>query len=408
MNAGMQPDGKEFDLIIFGATAFTGRLASEYLAEHAPPGLKWAIAGRNREKLGQVRARLAALPHPPGEMIPIDHSNAEAVLAQVARTRVALSFAGPFARYGESVVAACAKLGAHYLDITGETLWISQMIEKHGSAARASGAILIPFSGFDSVPSDLGVWSVLKKAQKSAPERPVTKIQSLFSGRGGINGGTFETMMDTLRLSRADFRRLQDPALLVPDEARKKFQYKSSKWPERIQKERVTAPVFFMAMVNSRVVYRSHALRALLLGQADPVYEYVELQKISSRLSVPVAWGVTLLTEGLGRLGRLSPMQRIFQALGPKAGEGPSEQARESGFFHARFYAYSGQELLAQTEMSYPGDPGNKATVLMACESALCLVDAPEPPVPGGFWTPSTALGELLRTRLVSAGVVFR
>jgi short subunit dehydrogenase-like uncharacterized protein len=400
-------DTRAFDLIIFGATAFTGRLAAEYMAKNAPPGFKWAIAGRNFEKLTQVQARLVSLPSPPSETIQLDHSDWDAVFKQVARTRVALTFAGPFARYGESVVAACAKLGTHYLDITGETLWVSQMIEKYGEAAAKSGAVLIPFSGFDSVPSDLGTWAVLEEAARKNPDRPVTKIQSLFSGRGGVNGGTFETMLDVLRLSRADFKRYLDPAVLVPDEARAKYDYQDTQWPERVQAEALTAPVFFMATVNSRVVYRSHALRALKQHRPQPAFKYVELQKLGSRLSTPLAWGVALTAVAVGRVGRIAPARKLLKALGPKSGDGPSEQSRENGFFRARFYAYSGDELVAQAEMSYPGDPGNKATVLMACESALCVALGREAPVAGGFWTPSTALGAQLRERLVGAGMHF-
>ncbi len=390
--------------MVCGATAFTGQLACEYLARHAPPDLRWGIAGRNREKLESIGVRLASLPHPPREKIALDHSDAEAVLVQVARTRVVLSFAGPFGRYGESVVAACAKLGTHYLDITGETVWVSDMIEKYGDAAAQSGAVLIPFSGFDSVPSDLGVQMILEEARKSQPDRPITKIQSLFSGRGGINGGTFETMLDVLRMSWADFRKYQDPALLVPEEARKKFNYTDRKVPDRVLKLGLTAPVFFMAAVNSRVVYRSHALRSLALGQVDPPFEYVELQKVSGSLSPLVAWGMTLGAEAFARLGRFSLVRKLLQALGPKAGEGPSEHVRESGFFKAQFFGYSGRDLVAEAEISYPGDPGNKATVLMACESALCLLGVSD--LRGGFWTPSTALGVRLRERLMAAGTL--
>jgi short subunit dehydrogenase-like uncharacterized protein len=396
---------KDLDLIVFGANAFTGRLAAEYLARKPGLGLKWAIAGRNGASLEKLHAKLGELPSPPAERIVVDHSDFAAVRAQVARTRVALTFAGPFARYGESVVAGCAELGTHYLDITGETLWVSRMIEKYEAAARKSGAILIPFSGFDSVPSDLGTWALLEKARGDS--RPLTKIQGVFSGRGGVNGGTFETMMDVLRMRREELRKVQDPALLVPAKARERFAYSDCKWPERVPAEGLTAPVFFMAMVNSRVVYRSHALRALALGKPDPAFEYVELQKISTRFSGPVAWGVALAADTLTKLGRLPPVRRLYQSLGPKAGEGPSERSRENGFFRARFYAYSGDEVVGQAEISYPGDPGNKSTVLMACESALCLVAATQPPVSGGFWTPSTGLGSRLRDRLVSAGVQF-
>ena len=153
----------------------------------------------------------------------VDHQDFGAVQKIAETTRVALNFAGPFARYGESVIAACANSGTHYLDITGETLWVGEMREKYEDSARKSGAILIPFSGFDSIPSDLGAWYVQKLARKHSPSKPLTRVLDLFSVKGGFNGGTYQTLMDLLKLSPEKFEQYLDPANLVPTEKRSKF-----------------------------------------------------------------------------------------------------------------------------------------------------------------------------------------
>lgn len=403
----MQEEKRPFDLVVFGATGFTGRLAADYLSRYQKTGFRWAIAGRNRDRLDQIHAQLVASSLPPTGCFVVDHSDPKAVRRLVGKTRVALSFAGPFGRYGENIVAACAELGTHYLDITGETLWVRQMIEKYGEAAKKSGAVLIPFSGFDSVPSDLGVWNALELAGQKRPGKPITKVMGLFSVRGGINGGSFETMLDLLGLSESDNRKFHDPSLLVPDDCKERFKFPESRWPDRIKEKNITAPPFFMARINSRVVYRSQALRARELGDSQAPFEYVELLNLSPALSGLRSWGLALSAELFGRVGRLALARKLLRALGPKPGQGPSDESRESGFFRAGFFAYSGRELVSQCEMSYPGDPGNKATIVLICESALCFIFDGDrlPKRKGGFWTPSTALGDVLQKRLVSAGV---
>lgn len=395
----MSTQSRPFDLVVFGATAFTGRIAAEYLSKTPKDSLRWAIAGRNATVLQALSQSLNAHSNPPSLTQVLDHSDIHAVQALVAQTRVALTFAGPFARYGEPIIAACAAAGTHYLDITGETLWVAKMIEKYEATAKSTGAILIPFSGFDSVPSDLGVWKVLQATSRSAPDRRVTKVTSLFSMRGGLNGGTFATVIDALEQSPADRTRFQDAALLVPAAKRSDYAFRDAHWPMRVG--RVMAPPFFMAPINSRVVYRSQALRG-----ESPV-PYVELLKMPRPLRSLSAWGVSLVGKGFEFTGRLPGVAKMLERIGPKSGQGPSKSLQESGFFSAEFFAYSGNELVSRFKMAYDGDPGNRATIVLSCESALSLVRDFEslPNQVGGFWTPSTALGEVLVNRLVAAGV---
>ncbi len=401
----MQREARPFDLIVFGGTGCTGRLAARYLARRKQRGFKWAIAGRNAEKLAPLVAELSTLPHPPSASLIIDHSDWDSVRNAVSQTQIALSFAGPFGRYGESVVAACTEFGTHYLDITGETFWVNRMIEKYESTAQRTGAILIPFSGFDSVPADLGAWRVTEEARRLFPNRRVTQVLNLYSMRGGVNGGTFQTLLDILALDSRDHARFRDSALLVPQQKKIQYKFEDPRWPRRIPEEDVIGAPFFMSPINSRVVYRSQALRSLHFSGTPP-FEYSEYIRLPGALASAQAWGLAASSELFNHVGRTQLARKLLKTYGPKSGDGPSDKALESGFFKAQFFAYAGSDLLARDQISFAGDPGNKSTVLLICESALCLLlDHRNSKLPGGFWTASTALGTELCKRLQESGV---
>lgn len=405
----MDKTNPRFDLIVFGAAGFAGSVAVDYLARNISAKHRWAVAGRSPEKLDRLKESLRSRRSQPAEYLIVDHADEGGVRNLISQTRVAINYAGPFGRSGENILAACAQLGTHYLDITGESLWVRRMMDKYAAQAVKSGAILIPFSGFDSVPSDLGAWRVVELAREKDALRPVTQVVNLLSMRGGINGGTFATMLDFLALSDADHRLLRDPALLVPEEARGHFRYPEVRNPMRVPEAGVTAPPFFMGPINAKVVYRSQALRLGQTASAQSPYQYVELMHLAKFASAVQAWAYVAGAEVFNRLGRRPWAYGLLRRFGVKAGEGPSLALQESGYFRARFFAYSGDKLVSQFEMFYPGDPGNKATAVLSCESALCLVESSEtlPNVKGGFWTPSTALGPVLYQRLRKAGVEF-
>lgn len=394
---------KNFDFIVFGATGFVGQVASNYFAKNSTSELRWAIAGRSAEKLNALHSRLKMLPHPPEQSLIVDQSDVKLVRAAVEQCRVAVCFAGPFAQYGNHIVSACAELGVHYLDITGEPLWVRQMIDRHETAARSSGAVLIPFSGFDSVPSDLGVQQVLNNARAKSPNHSLTKIIGLFSMKGGINGGSFQTLLDIFE--NPQFADFSDSSLLVPREFRDQFQFRDPRGPVYVPQESKYAPPFFMAPINSRVVYRSQAIRISRGEQQTPI-EYMELLKVGSPGTKIKAQFATISSAALEVLGTRKWGRRILKWAGPRAGQGPTPEEQEGGFFKARFFAYSGNALVAKSEMAFAGDPGNKATALFICESTFSLLNNLKHLPRGGFWTPSMALGEVLVKRLRQAGVI--
>jgi short subunit dehydrogenase-like uncharacterized protein len=404
---------REFDIILFGATAFTGKLAAEYVSSHFPTATRWAIAGRNEERLKVLHSQLTDRPNPPQRWIVLNHDHKNHVFETIQKTKIAMTFAGPYGRYGENLIEACCQFGTDYLDITGETRWAELMIRKYQEEAKKSGAIVIPFSGFDSVPSDLAVWHLTQTCQKKAPKKPLSKIISVFSGKGGINGGTFQTLLDEMTEIAAEkeaLNRLADSSLLVPEEFKSQFRFQDQHWPVYLQHRKRAYPPFFMALVNSRIVYRSQALRMKGAGQnptqQTPV-EYIELQNVPKPLSQLTSTGIVLAGKLVLKMGRYSRGRQILQRIGPKPGQGPSQKVQESGFFRAQFFALHSDEVVHQLNLSFPGDPGNRATVTFICEAARCLLldrDRLEQKT-GGFWTPSTAMGNALKDRLKQAGL---
>lgn len=394
---------REFDLIVYGATGFTGRQCVDYVARRAPPGLRWAIAGRSVEKLRRVRRGLGAA----GQSVPMIVADAHddvAVGALVAKTRVLLTTAGPYAKYGSLLFGACAAAGTDYVDITGETPWVRLMIDQHHETARESGARMVPFCGFDSVPSELGV-AMLVDHFRSLGET-TREVRSAFKARGGFNGGTLDSAVTMMESGQV--RQLADPFLLNPPESRPGTGGARSEDVRTVERDEAlgtwTAP-FFMGPVNTRVVRRSQALWAAQGRDHGPDFAYRETLAVGSRLQGQLMLGAIGASTWLGAR---SWGRRLIRALSPAPGEGPSEATMDGGGFTARFVGVSESGRTALATIKGQGDPGNRCTVRMLCEAAFCLVDN-DPALPahlhgGGVLTPATALGAVLQERLRATG----
>lgn len=381
------------DLVLFGSTGFTGRLLAAYVAKAAPPGLKWAIAGRDRAKLDAIAAELGGV-----EVRVADATDRAACDALAASTRVIASTAGPFVKYGDALVDACVAHGTHWCDITGETPWIRGVIDRNHAAAIASGARIVPTCGFDSVPSDLGVYVAVKWIRDTWGQ-PTGPVIGAFAMRGGLNGGTLASALEL-----ASARGIGDPALLSPKDWRERERAAAPadvpgvRWDADLQ--RFVGP-FFMATTNTRVVRRSRALWAeagLDYGDGFTYQEVVESRgrALPYTLAVGIPIGFLALRTGVGRA--------LAQRFGPKPGEGPTAEALANGYFRARVLATAadGRKALAVVEDHL--DPGNGATVKMLGETALALA-AGEGTGRAGVLTPATALGDALVDRLRRAGM---
>ena len=399
-----RPAGKRpFDVVVYGASGFVGRQTAHYLAAHAA-GVRWAIAGRSAVKLDALRADLVS---PSSAVIVAEADDVAALDALARQARVVLSTAGPFARYGSELVAACVRQGTHYVDITGETPWVRRMIDRHHAAAAARGTRIVPGCGFDSVPSDLGVWLVARALQQHG-ER-CTSVKACFSMRGGLNGGTVASLLNAL--DHGDAAMLDDPLLLNPpgsapadttahrDPAGALHDTDFDAW---------LAP-FVMGPINTRVVRRSAALAAGD-GPYAPGFRYQEYLRIGRGPASALAAATLSIGLAAGRAAlAVASLRRAARRLAPAPGEGPSERAMDDGAFCCDLIGTGERGTLLHGRIAGRGDPGNRATTVFVCESALALAQdgerLPGGPRLGGVLTPATALGAVLAARLRDAGM---
>jgi short subunit dehydrogenase-like uncharacterized protein len=397
---------REHDIVVYGATGFVGRLLAEYLAEHAPPGTRIALAGRSLRRLEQLRASLpeAARAWP---LHVADAADEEALGSLARSTTVVATTVGPYLRYGLPLARACAQAGTHYADLTGETLYVRRVIDECGGPAGASGARLVTACGYDSIPSDLGVHLLHQRAAADGAGT-LRDTTLLARAKGSPSGGTIDSPRAQLEAVAADRRLLRtlfDPYALSPDRAsepdlcaerdpRSVFvEHDSGQW---------VGP-FFLGAFNSRIVRRSNALRGHAYGRR---FRYRELS------SYGTGWRgrrrATLVTTALGvALAALAnPRTRpLFDRLAPSPGEGPSEEKRRSGSFRMQLRTTTDSGRRYQSVVAAQGDPGYAATAVMLGESALCLaLDQDRMPQASGVLTPATAMGDALVDRLRAQG----
>ncbi len=400
---------REFDVIVWGATGFTGKLVVEYLdATYGVGGeLRWAIAGRNRDKLEAVRRECAAsgaaadLP-----IVEADSADRASLDAMVARTRVICTTVGPYALYGTGLVAACAAAGTDYCDLTGEVQWMAQVIPEYQAAARESGARIVHTCGFDSVPFDMGVF-YLQQLMQERHGTTATQVKGRVVGsRGGASGGTIASMLNMMEEARKDrsiLKKVANPYVLYPegvapgqdgpDQRGAVFDPDFDQW---------TSP-FIMAAINTRVVRRSNALLGFPWGE-DFRYDEAILNRSRGQANmVGIASGVGMLAMAMG------PTRALAKRFLPKPGEGPSRETRESGYYEVLFHGIDPSDRSRDTRVRVTGDrdPGYGSTSRILGEAAACLAqDAPL--TEGGFWTPASALGAPYLERLrQKAGVQF-
>ena len=391
---------RKFDVVLYGASGFVGRQTVAYFAQHGKD-VRWAVAGRSETKLR------AALKDADVEYIPVivaDANDSLALNALAAQTRVMLSLAGPYAMYGSELVAACVDHRTHYVDITGETPWVRDLIDRHHEEARQQGTRIVPCCGFDSVPSDIGAFLVVHTMKQRHGEDCV-EVKASHTMKGGLNGGTVASMMNML--DGGEDKRFNQPFLLNPagtapaDERSHADPFS----PHHDTDFDAWLGPFVMGPINTRVVRRSAAL--LNYGKAFRYQEYMRFGRGAA--AAVAAAGVSAATlTGQGMVS-LSPMRKLitsFASLGPKPGEGPSEATMDGGSFRCDLVGKSASGHVVRVTVAGEGDPGNRATTKFVCESALALVvNEPELPKAAGVITPAVAMGDVLVKRLRAAGL---
>ncbi|MBO4237441.1 saccharopine dehydrogenase family protein [Pseudonocardia alni] len=393
------------DIALYGATGFVGGLIARHLAEHAPPGVRIALAGRSEAKLAATRAALPASARD-WPLIVADAADPAATDRLAAGARVVLSTVGPYAKYGLGLVGSCARAGTHYADLTGEVLFVREAIDRFHDTARASGARIVHSCGYDSVPSDLGVWLAHRAAQADGAGG-LTEVRTVATMRGGVSGGTVDSLrgqLDTVRTDRDARRLAARPHSLSPDPSAEPTpsQPGDAGPPARLPDGTWTAP-FVMASYNTRIVRRSNALLDHAYGRG---LRYGELQGCGRGVSGAVTAGV--VTGGLGALVgafMVPPIRPLLDRVLPAPGTGPSERTRERGWFRMDVRAETESGRRYRVRVSGPGDPGYGATAVMFGEAGLALaLGGSALPDRAGCLTPATALGDVLVDRLRAAG----
>lgn len=399
---------RRLDLIVFGATSFVGQLLCRRLVERVGTAgdLRWAIAGRDGAKLERVAAETGA----DVEQIVVDARDADALASMAAATALVVSTVGPYALHGSPLVAAVAAAGTDYADLTGETQWMRRMIDAHADTAEASGARIVHACGFDSVPSDLGVWFLQQRAEERFDAPCSAVAMRVASMRGGASGGTIASMMNLVEEAAADpalRTLLADPYALAPPDLRTGPPQPDVTRPGRDDASGQWVAPFVMAAVNTRVVHRSHALLGRPWG---PDFTYDEAMLTGTGpLGAVKAGGLSAgMAAGLG-LAALGPTRRALSRwVLPKPGEGPSPEAQENGSFDLRFFGTTVDGRTLTTKVTGDRDPGYGGTARMLAEAALAMGELDRDEVGGGFWTPATAFGDRLIERLeADAGIRF-
>ncbi len=402
------PNRRPFDLILLGATGFTGRLVAEYLlkAYGLEGKLKWAIAGRNLDKLQRVRGELGE------ERIPLLHADSldpASLDALTVQTKVLCTTVGPYAKYGSETVASCVRNGTHYCDLAGEVPWMRRMIDAHHEEANAKKLRIVHTCGYDSIPSDMGVYFLQKKAMDTRGAYCTHIKAGVRASKGGFSGGTVASLVNVVEEAEQDKRiygLMADPYSLNPAEMREgpdQRDLRSVVFDEDFQ--RWKAP-FVMSFINTRVVRRGHALRGRPYGED---FRYEEFMLSGTGLSGRLTGYAMALPMALMRQIKPGTLARkLFDRITPDPGQGPDKEARESGFwiFDLIGLLPDGEKLYARVKGQ--GDPGYKSTSQMLAESAICLAKD-ELPAQYGVTTPATAMGDALLQRLQdNAGLSFR
>jgi len=397
---------REFDIIIWGASGFTGRLVAEYLfKQYGTSGnLKWAMAGRNQQKLETVRATIADKSVP---IVVADSSDETSIKQMVLRTKVICTTVGPYAIYGSKLVAACVENKAHYCDLAGEVQWMRQMIDKHQQTAQANGVKIVHSCGFDSIPSDMGVYFIQREAKVQKGQRAKKISMRVAAMKGGLSGGTYASLSKVIEQAQKDktiYKVLTNPYGLNPTD-----QQEGEDRPDLMSvvfdktSQSYVGP-FIMAGINTKVVRRSNALSNYSYGK-DFRYDEATLNgkgfkgKIKGILAAIPLIFMTAKPK--------SVLKSIANKLLPKPGEGPNQEQRENGFFNLRFYVTLEDGSSAMGKVTGDKDPGYGSTSKMLAESAVCLA-VDELPKITGVLTPSVAMGDALLLRLKkSSGLTF-
>jgi short subunit dehydrogenase-like uncharacterized protein len=419
--AAANPSQKLYDLLVWGATGFTGRLVALYLARAAPPGLVWAIGGRNERKLQAIASEV--LQQPGCSPVPVVVGDPDTA---ASCARVIVSTAGPFYLYGEPLIRACIRHRCDYCDITGETLWVDSMIQKYEHEAKANGTILVSMCGFDSIPADIGVFFMASEARRRYASG-INHVQAFVVAKGSVSGGTIASGLTIARAPGSSS--MSDPLFLVPKDAASSV-VALSDFSLPTRRLGCHTAMFVMAPINTRVVRRSAAIfasrgkaleghsaflppvdhgSALNHSYSSAPFRYSEFMLVKSLV---MSWIATLAIAVAGFFLKIPGFTKLIALFAPKPGTGPSDRRISQNWFQYIFAAKienGREETLYGRVHGRDGGYGDTALMLSECGLALATQRSQLPAVVlrGGFLTPATAFGSVLLSRLNKANLRF-
>lgn len=401
-------DTREYAVVLYGATSFVGQITahylSEFLSENNDAKATWAIAGRDEDKLKKLQSEISGSDSTQKVDIIIANSNDDASLDKMTKqTQVIISTVGPYLKYGEPLIKSCSANGTDYVDLTGEAIFIKDMMDKYEDAAKQSGARIVNSCGFDSIPSDLGVYFTQQQAQDKFDDVCSIIHMRVKAAKGGLSGGTIASMatiFEEVGEDKSRRKQVTNPYLLnTDDDAPNTRQYNVSK-PEYDDKHKRWLAPFVMASINTRIVHRSNQLSDYEYGRD---FKYDEAMWMKDGIKGQMtSYALSAGLMGFAASMMFKPSRELLSKhVLPKSGSGPSKSEQDNGYFDIRFFGETAKNEHISTKVTGDKDPGYGSTSRMLAQSALCLAqDISKESVEGGFWTPASAMGEHLIKRL--------
>ncbi|MFZ3144400.1 saccharopine dehydrogenase family protein [Psychrobacter glacincola] len=405
---------RDYAVVLYGATSFVGQITAHYLAEFLSTNkdkggntVTWAIAGRDEEKLNELQSKLASKV----DIIIANSDDAASLDTMTEQTQVIISTVGPYLKYGEPLIKSCVDNGTDYVDLTGEAIFIKDMMDKYQEAAKQSGARIVNSCGFDSIPSDLGVYFTQKQAEAKFDSACDVIHMRVKAAKGGLSGGTIASMatiFEEVGQDKSRRKQVANPYLLNDDKNAPNVRQSNVSKPEYDSEHKRWLAPFVMASINTRIVHRSNQLLGYEYGR-DFRYDEAMWMKdgIKGKLT---SYALSAGLLGFATAMMITPSRELLSKhVLPKSGSGPSEEEQENGYFDIRLFGKTANQETIITKVTGDKDPGYGSTSRMLSQAALCLAqDISKEAVGGGFWTPASAMGDKLLARLEEhAGLSF-
>ena len=405
-NSVERQDNRPYAVVLYGATSFVGQITAKYLSQFLADSndVEWAIAGRDEEKLKKLQSEISDSGSAKKVDIIIANSNDEASLDEMTKqAKVVISTVGPYLKYGEPLIKSCANNGTDYVDLTGEAIFIKDMMDKYQDTASQSGARIVNSCGFDSIPSDLGVYFTQQQAEKQFDEVCEKIHMRVKAAKGGLSGGTvasMATIFEEVGKDKSRRKQVANPYLLNDDADAPNVRQKNVSKPEYDSEHGRWLAPFVMASINTRIVHRTNQLTDYEYGRE---FKYDEAMWMKDGVKGQLtSYALSAGLFGFATTMMFKPSRELLSKhVLPKSGSGPSKSEQENGYFDIRFFGYTASNDSISTKVTGDRDPGYGSTSRMLAQSPLCLAqDISHQDVKGGFWTPASAMGDKLIARL--------